>query len=177
VNARDELIEIVTSSPESSGGDVVWATDIVDAHRAEVLAEADLLPKAEVVAWLTKKAREETPVWLLASKVDRGAVRPDNLRMLPADFFEPGHSYSHCVAVTAHPTTSQRLAMGWLSERGEWHRPTVCNLGQWLHEYDGVQPPDSTPQHYDKVPDPADGCHWCACGNRWPCKDAGEATS
>jgi hypothetical protein len=31
------------------------------------------------------------------------------------------------------------------------------------------------PQHYDKVPDPADGCHWCACGNRWPCKDAGEA--
>ncbi|MEU9444602.1 hypothetical protein AB0D42_27725 [Streptomyces sp. NPDC048304] len=28
------------------------------------------------------------------------------------------------------------------------------------------------PQHYDKVPDPADGCHWCACGNRWPCKHA-----
>jgi len=28
------------------------------------------------------------------------------------------------------------------------------------------------PLHYDKVPDPADGCHWCACGNRWPCKDA-----
>jgi hypothetical protein len=27
-------------------------------------------------------------------------------------------------------------------------------------------------QHYDKVPDPQDGCHWCACGNRWPCKDA-----
>ncbi|WP_392970983.1 hypothetical protein [Streptomyces sp. LN245] len=30
----------------------------------------------------------------------------------------------------------------------------------------------STPQHYDKVPDPLDGCHWCACGNRWPCKHA-----
>lgn len=29
------------------------------------------------------------------------------------------------------------------------------------------------PQHYDKVPDPLDGCHWCACGNRWPCKQAG----
>ncbi|MEU4154733.1 hypothetical protein [Streptomyces antimycoticus] len=27
--------------------------------------------------------------------------------------------------------------------------------------------------HYDKVPGPLDGCHWCACGNRWPCKDAG----
>jgi hypothetical protein len=70
----------------------------------------------------------------------------------PADFFQPGHSYSHrngwndfhCVAVTAHPTTGQRLAMGWISDRGEWHRPTVCNLGQWLHEYDGVQPPTTT---------------------------------
>lgn len=33
------------------------------------------------------------------------------------------------------------------------------------------------PQHYDKVPDPADGCHWCACGNRWPCKHAPAVTS
>ncbi|MET9521458.1 hypothetical protein [Streptomyces coeruleorubidus] len=32
-------------------------------------------------------------------------------------------------------------------------------------------------QHYDKVPDPLDGCHWCACGNRWPCKQAGEAAA
>lgn len=32
-------------------------------------------------------------------------------------------------------------------------------------------------QHFDKVPDPLDGCHWCACGNRWPCKDAQEVTS
>jgi hypothetical protein len=32
-------------------------------------------------------------------------------------------------------------------------------------------------QHYDKVPDPLDGCHWCACGNRWPCRDAGQAVS
>jgi hypothetical protein len=23
------------------------------------------------------------------------------------------------------------------------------------------------PQHYDKTPDPLDGCHWCACGNPW----------
>jgi hypothetical protein len=30
-------------------------------------------------------------------------------------------------------------------------------------------------RHYDKVSDPADGCHWCACGNRWPCKHAEEA--
>ncbi|GHD70515.1 hypothetical protein GCM10010317_077940 [Streptomyces mirabilis] len=34
----------------------------------------------------------------------------------------------------------------------------------------------AAPQHYDKVPDPADGCHWCACGNRWPCKGDGAVT-
>lgn len=65
------------------------------------------------------------------------------------DFFRVGHAYTHrdgsdfhCVAITAHPQTGQRLAMGWRSEHDEWHRPTVCNLGQWLHEYDGVQAPD-----------------------------------
>jgi hypothetical protein len=40
MSARDDLIEIVTSSPESSGGDATWATDLVDAYRTEVLAKA-----------------------------------------------------------------------------------------------------------------------------------------
>ena len=55
-----------------------WDTDphqitaeLLDEHRAEVLAEA----KVETVAWLVKKANEGTPVGELASKVDRGAVR------------------------------------------------------------------------------------------------------
>lgn len=39
------------------------------------LAEGELLPKADVVAWLVKKAAEGTPIGDLASKVDRGAVR------------------------------------------------------------------------------------------------------
>jgi hypothetical protein len=120
----------------------------LDAYRAEVLAEADLLPKADVVAWLVKKAREDTPVWLLASKVERGAVRPDNLRMLPPDFFEPGHSYTHrdghdfkCVAVTAHPQTGERLAMGWRVDSWDLHYPATCGINQWNHEYDGVAAP------------------------------------
>ncbi|WP_020116764.1 hypothetical protein [Streptomyces canus] len=97
-----------------------------DAHRAEVLAEADLLPKADVVAWLVKKAREETPVWLLASKVERGAIRPDNLRMLPATFFEAGRTYEYaplhllfrCDAVGAHPVTGEPSAVGWVRYHG-----------------------------------------------------------
>jgi len=107
-------------------------------HDAHVLAEADLLPKAHVVAWLTKHARENTPVWQLASKVDRGAVRPNNLRMLPATFFEAGHTYTdgtgysapevttvfHVEHVTRHPDRGHLRAIGW-SRSGEpgasWH--------------------------------------------------------
>jgi hypothetical protein len=40
VSTREELIEIVTRDPISSGGDEIWATDLVDAYRAEVLREA-----------------------------------------------------------------------------------------------------------------------------------------
>ena len=118
--------------------------------RTEVLAEADLLPKADVVTWLTKKAREKTPVEVLASKVERGAVRPDNLRMLPADFFEPGHAYTHrngtdfhCVTVTAHPKTGERLAMGWHFDSWGLHYPTTVGITEWRHEYDGVTPPEA----------------------------------
>lgn len=116
----------------------VGAREALDAYRANVLAEADLLPKADVVAWLVKKAREATPVGVLASKVERGAVRPDNLRMLPANFFEPGRTYTDGTGYTApeittvfrvehvtrHPDRGHLRAVGW-SRTGEpgakWH--------------------------------------------------------
>ncbi len=111
---------------------------IVDTLMANCDAEAGLLPKADVVAWLTKKAREQTPVEVLASKVERGAIRPDNLRMLPASFFEPGHTYTDGTGysapelttvfkvehVTRHPDRGHLRAIGW-SRTGEpgakWH--------------------------------------------------------
>ncbi|MCX5253544.1 hypothetical protein OOK27_05075 [Streptomyces canus] len=158
----------------------------IDEVRTKVLAEA----KDEVVTWLTKKAREfrangegeqADTASLLASKVARGAVRPNNLRMLPPDFFEPDHAYSHrdgstfrCVAVTTHPDGGERVALGWHTDTADWTFVAVRNINHWTHEYDGVEPP--APQHYDKVPDPLDGCHWCACGNRWPCKGDGAVT-
>ncbi|WP_406156889.1 hypothetical protein [Streptomyces canus] len=116
----------------------------LDAFRAEVLAEADLLPKADVVAWLVKKAREETPVWLLASKVERGAIRPDNLRMLPPNFFEPGTTYRNglytyrCDAVGLHPTSGGRYAVGWLTHTDR-QAPEVWAMdsGDWAAEQGG----------------------------------------
>lgn len=96
----------------------------LDEHRTDVLAE--------VTAWLVKKAREfharsrkrereqgDTCV-ILASKIARGAVRPDNVRMLPdAGFFEPGRTYStgsqafRCIAIDRHPATGEIRAVGW----------------------------------------------------------------
>ncbi|UJV42020.1 hypothetical protein [Streptomyces sp. AMCC400023] len=74
MSARRHLVAAL--SEDSLGGiatlqDVAHAEQLVDAYRAEILAEA----KTEVVAWLVKKDRENTPVGHLASKVDRGAVR------------------------------------------------------------------------------------------------------
>lgn len=147
MSARDKLYGLISRLAMTDSAD--WHDDVqkrIDAYRDEALAEADLLPKADVVAWLTKKAREDTPVWELASKVDRGAVRPDNLRMLPADFFEPGHAYTHrdgsdfrCVAVTAHPNTGERRALGWIVRNG-WHEGGALDPDDW-QMYDGCQPP------------------------------------
>ncbi|MGA5604051.1 hypothetical protein ACPCUF_23950 [Streptomyces griseoincarnatus] len=124
MNARERLQTMVRTD---RGSMTVWpeseVASALDAYRDEVLAE--------VTTWLVKKARGFRAMGgemraALASKVDRGAVRPDNLRMLPADFFEPGHTYTvnepftapeirphfQCVAVAIHPTTGNRRAFG-----------------------------------------------------------------
>lgn len=128
MNARPELVEIIRHcdpafldqwyGPHTDPGDI--ADEYADTIRTEVLAE--------VTAWLVKKSREEKS-WdaaVLASKVARGAVRPNNLRMLPADFFEPDRTYTEdapfrapedrpnfqCIAVAIHPTTGNRRALG-----------------------------------------------------------------
>jgi hypothetical protein len=131
MSARDDLIDEYGRADTAPLGTLSDLKQKLDAYRAEVLAEAELLPKADVVAWLAKKAREDTPVWLLASKVERGAIRANNLRMLPADFFEPGHTYVagerfrfRCDAVTSHPDTGEIRAIGWHGKLrtadGEW---------------------------------------------------------
>jgi hypothetical protein len=136
MSARDVLETNIDPAVPDSG------RASIDAYRAEVLAEAGLLPKADVVAWLTKKAREETPVWQLASKVERGAVRPNNLRMLPADFFEPGQTYAsgttkfRCEAISPSPTTGEPRALGWKYARvyavHHWFA-TALDPDDWAH--------------------------------------------
>ena len=142
MSARRQIIAAL--SEDSHGGiatlhDVDRAEQLVDAHRVEVLAEAELLPKADVVAWLVKKSREETPVWLLASKVERGAIRPDNLRMLPADFFEPDRTYQRrrwqfqCLAVAPNPFNGETRAVGYLHRPGEPATAAALDPDDWAH--------------------------------------------
>lgn len=110
---------------------------------------------AEVTAWLVKKAREfhadsrkrereqGDTCAVLASKIARGAVRPDNLRMLPdAGFFEVGGSYVsgtwqfRCEAITPSPGTGEIRALGWkrspVHDVHLWHAAAL-DPDDWKH--------------------------------------------
>ncbi|MFJ4926900.1 hypothetical protein [Streptomyces sp. NPDC088736] len=140
MSARDDLYHVIAGV--SNDGTRKWCDEtrrILDAYRAEVLAEADLLPKADVVAWLTKKAREETPIELLASKAERGAIRPDNLLMLPrAGFFEHGRTYEssgrtfQCLAIDSFPRSGEPRAIGWYATAsGGWPSVEALDPDDW----------------------------------------------
>ncbi|MFG2269084.1 hypothetical protein ACGFNY_04840 [Streptomyces chartreusis] len=139
LNRWVEAMQILCGSddnpgPERRDGYDSYRQAMLNAAYSEVVAERD----AEMVAWLTKKAREGFPgADVLASKVARGAVRPDNLRMLPPDFFEAGRTYTEpdgstdwafrVDTITTHPEDGERTALGWRRFRGEW---TECAYGE-----------------------------------------------
>ncbi|MGW3144894.1 hypothetical protein ACWDG1_09470 [Streptomyces sp. NPDC001177] len=116
----------------------------------QVEADARAKALAEVTMWLVKKAREfraigtrkaesqANAVSSMASKISRGAVRPNNLRMLPEPgFFEAERTYRssrcgdfqfRCLAIEAQPETSEVRAVGWryVGRTGKW---TLTDLG------------------------------------------------
>lgn len=138
MSARRHLIAAL--SEDSMGGvatlqDVEQAEQLVAAHRTEVLAE--------VTAWLVKKAREfhavgtrksgyqANVISAMASKIHRGAVRPNNLWMLPdPGFFEADRTYQRDnkpfddttwtfrVAAIATDPHGNGVAFGFLSRDG-----------------------------------------------------------
>lgn len=138
-----------------------WADEAREGEKATASAATatpELLLKADVVAWLVKKSREfqsaggamrgaqADAVAALASKVARGAIRPDNLRMLPAtaaDFFQPGRTYGreHHAAtirflvrnVDESPCGTYKVAFGWSVEDGEttWSPFDSDDFGGW----------------------------------------------
>jgi hypothetical protein len=130
VNARDRIhamLPIVDSPAEVEARETELNARLDD-YRTEVLAE--------VTAWLIKKAREyrakdgrlvtqaaAEAIGLMAAKIARGAVRPNNVDMLPtAGFFEVDHAYQwrgdefRVLAVDPHPIRGDLTAVGWLIE-------------------------------------------------------------
>jgi hypothetical protein len=124
--ARQKIAALLWwSVPSSTDEEAKARTEqLLDEYRAEVLTQ--------VTTWLVKKAREfhagsrkrereqGDTCAVLASKIARGAVRPDNLRMLPnPGFFEVDHTYTsgtwefRCVAVSPSPTGGEPRALGW----------------------------------------------------------------
>ncbi|SEO82871.1 hypothetical protein [Actinacidiphila rubida] len=68
----------------------------------------------------------------------------------PADFFQPGHAYTHhdgsdfeCVTVAAHPNTGEQRAFGWRIRNGRTEGATL-DPDDW-QQYDGCQPPADEP--------------------------------
>lgn len=126
-------------------------------HAAKAVAERD----AQIIQWLVKKGREfyaasrkaeraqGDTCAVLASKIARGAVRPDNLRMLPvAGFFEVDHIYERehhgrriefrVTAIDTSPDGEQRLARGWRTdEHSDWESTDSDDLTGWVDVTEG----------------------------------------
>ncbi|MYZ37508.1 MULTISPECIES: hypothetical protein [unclassified Streptomyces] len=145
MSARDELYAL------AGWGDDRTANAKIDAYHDEVTrGNAD---------WLEGIGQDHAASMLrysldLADEMDtvEKASAPAPTATPQPDFFQPGHGYTHrdgsdflTVAVTNHPITGERLAMGWRSEHRDWHRPAVVGINQWNHEYDGVAPPAPEP--------------------------------
>lgn len=108
MNARQRLFEHLDPIPVPAS----IRDHLLDAYRTEVLREA----KAEVVAWLVKKADEGTPIADLASKADRGAIR----------IFLNAEEKATAPAATATPTPFIEDA-----RLRALHDAMTANSGQW----------------------------------------------
>lgn len=134
----------------------------LDAHRAEVLAEDGQAYDGELgllrglARTLRSAARKDDGLAEVRRLLDEHARIDGQARSgekATPDFFQPGHAYTHrngtdfrCVAVTTHPQSGERLAMGWHIDSWGLHYPTTVGINQWRHEYDGVQAPTDTTQ-------------------------------
>ena len=140
---------ILSGLASRRGGSETSARTLLDAYRIGVLTE--------VTAWLVKKARvfrsaggsvraaQADAVAALASKVDRGAVRANNLRTLPAtdaDFFQPGRTYTRehhgrtieflVRSVDTPPDSTWQVAFGFRrDEDGDWEPTDSDDLTGW----------------------------------------------
>ena len=145
MSARDEAVEMIrricpAHLSRDEYGQIL--AEKFDAHRTEV--------HAEDIAILQEAAAKKQAAGHWSAAGIRQAIRhlERATEATVPDFFQPGHSYTHrddstfrCVAVTTHPGSGERVALGWHTDTADWTFVGVRNINHWTHEYDGVQAP------------------------------------
>lgn len=146
MSARRDLYAALMAGGPHSPDRSEKASERIDAFRAEVLAEgARLIEDAACDADWTRTpdycAGLRAGAELLLANTGEEATAA--AATATPGFFQVGHAYTHrhgydflCVAVTTHPATRERLAIGWHSEHGV---PIAVGINQWNHEYDGAE--------------------------------------
>lgn len=163
MSARKELTLFALSLtgghliPEQVGARLDRLIGDVEAEQdAKVLAEA----ADKLALELTPGQPGAGPGFLLALRLSVRALRrmadeaavnvpaagQDDTSTAEADFFQPGHGYTHrdgsdflTVAVTTHPVTREPRAFGWIIRNG-WHEGAALDPDDWS-QYDGCAPP------------------------------------
>ncbi|MEV5449981.1 hypothetical protein [Streptomyces sp. NPDC052535] len=82
-----------------------------------------------------------------------------------ADFFQPGHTYRHsawsfrCDALTTHPDTGERVALGWFRFSDQPCRPFTADGGHWRDGWRDITEPacDSEPPSHATTDTPGEG--------------------
>lgn len=139
--------EAILSQLESRrGGDPASAQRLLDAHRAEVFAEAAAIVGNDdtcdcggcgtcIPRWLADRLRA-----MAGEGTAAAAATPD--------FFEPGHTYTEadgstdwkfrCDAITTHPEDGERTALGWRHFKGQWAEYSYGEDDWDVHQHVGT---------------------------------------
>ena len=142
MTARDALMAYMA---RGSDEDQAVLAALLDDLRADAIREA-----ADTITAYVDKARRRAPGRSDGSTGALGArelilklVGPERKAGAPADFFQPGYTYARhdgttfrCDAITTHPTSGWRLALGWHTDTADWTFLAHQGVDPWNHDYD-----------------------------------------
>ncbi|MEU0783445.1 hypothetical protein ABZ341_17965 [Streptomyces sp. NPDC006173] len=141
---------------------IQFSNDRFDAQIAHELAEGENDWPGVTDAWTAKSSGFLAEYSFETEQAARFAACDFSFQADDTESWEPAFKFSDCAR--------------WVLDDYDWRYLWACHAALYgIGQYNAatVTEVGQAAQHFDKVPDPLDGCHWCACGNRWPCKDAG----
>lgn len=141
------LAEVASESPQPATDLALpWAAAMDDSDLHEFLGD---LVSAAIGRWQSDPDLPDREVLAAIEKACANWRTPGQGLRPEGDFFQPGHGYTRrdgtdflCVAVTTHPASGERLAIGWNTDLTGLHFLVHRHIGHWLHDYDGCKPPE-----------------------------------